>query len=119
MANYAYDTKHYVYGENISSNIESLEKASDLLFQWLSDNNIKANESKCHILLSTNENLLVNIRTAQIQNNSPKKLLGVKMDCKPTEFKDHIGSICKDASTILHDLIRVSGCINPDEDFFI
>ena len=67
-----------------------------------------------HVLLSTNENLLVNIRTAQIPNNSFKKLLIVKIDCK-LHFKDHIGSICKKAITKLNALTRVSAYMNPDE----
>ena len=55
MANYADNTKHYVYGKNISLIIEPLEKASDLLFQWFSDNHVKANEGNCHMGQSIQE----------------------------------------------------------------
>ena len=48
MASYADDATPCVYGENISWTIESLERASDLLFQWFSDNRVKTNEEKCH-----------------------------------------------------------------------
>ena len=54
----------------------------DLLFQWFSDNHMKANEDKCHILLSSNENLLVNVGTLQIQDSSSEKLIGIKIDSK-------------------------------------
>ena len=50
MTSYADDTTPYVYGENISLTIEPLEKASDLLFQWFSDNHMKNNEAKYHWL---------------------------------------------------------------------
>ena len=49
---------------------------------------MKANEDKCHVLLWTNENVHVNIDTAQIENSSSEKLLGVKIDYK-LNFKDH------------------------------
>ena len=55
------DTIPYVHGKNISSTIESSEKTYDVLFQWFSDNHMKANENKFHVLLLTDENVLVNI----------------------------------------------------------
>ena len=84
---YADDVTLYVYGENIRSTIESLEKSSDLLFQWFIDNHMKADKGKCYVLLSTNENVHVNIGTVQIQNGGSEKLLGVKIDYK-LNFKD-------------------------------
>ena len=50
MTSYADDTVPNVYRGNISSTIEPLQKASDLLFQWLSDNHMKTNEEKYHWL---------------------------------------------------------------------
>ena len=111
---YTDDTTPYVYVENVNLTIKSLEKASDLLFQWFRDNNTKANENKCHVLLSTNKNVLVNIDTAQIQNSSFGKLLGVTIHWK-LNFEDHIGSIYKKASAKLNALNRVSGYMNLDE----
>ena len=43
---------------------------------------MKANEDKSHILLSSNENLLVNVGTPQIQDSSSEKLIGIKIDSK-------------------------------------
>ena len=48
MSSYADDATPCVCVENISSIIESLEKASNLLFQWFSDNRMKTNEENCH-----------------------------------------------------------------------
>ena len=63
IASYGDDTAPYIYGENVSLTIASLEKGSGLRFQWFSDIYMKANENKCHVLLSTNENVLVNTNT--------------------------------------------------------
>ena len=52
-----------------------------------------ANEQKCHVLLSTDKNVLVNIDTAQILNSSFEKPLGVKIDGK-LNFKGHEVSFC-------------------------
>ena len=40
---------------------------------------MKINEDKCHAILSAKGNMFVNIGTAQIQNSSFEKLLGVKL----------------------------------------
>ena len=41
------------------------KKASALLFHRSSDNQMKAHEDKCHVLLSTKEDLLANIAATQ------------------------------------------------------
>ena len=65
---------------------------------------MKANEDKCHVLQSNNGNVLLSIGTAQTQNNTPQKLLGIK------RFKNHIGSICKKSKlNAWNTLNRVSG----------
>ena len=59
MTSHEGDISSYVYGENINPTIESLGNASSI--QWLHDRHLKDNEDKCYVLLSTNENVLVNI----------------------------------------------------------
>ena len=70
MASYADDATPYVTGDNIESTVRQLEKAAKLLFQWFSDNQMKVNEDKCHVLISTKENVCVNIGTTQITNSA-------------------------------------------------
>ena len=43
---------------------------------------MKANEEKCHVLLSTDETMRVNIGTSHINNSKCEKLLGINTDCK-------------------------------------
>lgn len=76
---------------------------------------MKPNENKCHVLLSNNENVHVNIGTVQIRNSSSGKLLFIKIDFK-LNFKDRIGSICKkDSSKLNVLLIRNWGSMDPDK----
>ena len=85
VANYADDTTPYIYGENIESVIKSLEQSTNLLFDWFKSNQMNGNEDKCHVLLSTDETVQVNIGTSRINNSKLKKLSGIKIDCK-TKF---------------------------------
>ena len=107
VASYADDTTPYVTGDNIESTVRQLEQAAKLLFQWFSDNQMKGNEDKCHVLISTKENVCVNIGTTQITNSACEKLLGIKVDSS-LNFEDHIGSICKKAGAKLNALTRIA-----------
>ena len=53
VANYADDTTPY----NIESMIKSSEKSASFIFNWFRSNQMKGNEDKCHVLLSTDEML--------------------------------------------------------------
>ena len=58
-----------VTGDYLESAIKQLEQAVKLLFQWFSDSQIKGNEDKYHVLITTNEKVCVNIGTTQITNS--------------------------------------------------
>ena len=94
-------------GDNIESTVRQLEQAAKLLFQWFSDNQMKGNEDKCHVLVSTKENVCVNIGTTQITNSACEKLLGVKVNSS-LNFQDHIGSTCKKAGSKLNALTSIA-----------
>ena len=107
VASYADDTTPDVTGDDIESTVRQLEQAAKLLFQWFSDNQMKGNEGKCHVLISTKENVCVNIGTTQITNSACEKLLGIKVDSS-LNFEDHTGSICKKAEAKLNPLTRIA-----------
>ena len=60
IANYADDNAPYIVVDNIDDLIKSLEEASTALFQWF-DNLLKSNPDKCHLLISSNENVTVHV----------------------------------------------------------
>ena len=107
VASYADDTTPYVTGDNIESTVRQLEQAAKLLFQWFSDNQMKGSEDKCHVLISTKENVCVNIGTTQITNSACEKSLGIKVDSS-LNFEYHIGNICKKAGAKLNVLTRIA-----------
>ena len=53
LANYGDDTTPYVYDLELDKVIKSLEKTIDKLFDWFSDNFLKANPDKCYLLINT------------------------------------------------------------------
>ena len=69
FARYTDDNTH-VSGDTIDEVIKSLETAFAKLFKWFSDNQMKANQDKCHLIISKNENLLVYISPFEIKNTN-------------------------------------------------
>ena len=57
FASYADDNTLYVTAENLDEVIKSLEEDSIKFFQWFSDNQMKANHDKCHLLVSGKNNV--------------------------------------------------------------
>ena len=53
---------------DINGLIKSLSEASNKLFKWFDDNLIKTNLDKCHLLVSTNDNVAIRIGKIQIEN---------------------------------------------------
>ena len=52
FASYVDDNMPYVTSENLDSIIKSLEEDSIKLFQWFSDNQMRTNHDKSHLLVS-------------------------------------------------------------------
>ena len=54
IASYADDNTPYTTGNSMEEVIQKLENAAKTLFQWFSDNQMKANPNKCHFLCNSN-----------------------------------------------------------------
>ena len=61
IANYADDIKPYIGHNNISTIIVSLERSGNLMFNSLTDSQIKGRKDKCHALFSTVKTLQINL----------------------------------------------------------
>ena len=94
IASYADDNTPYISADDIDGVIKSLEEASATLFKWFSDNLMKSNADKCHLLISTNSTVKMKIGHFDIANSRNENLLAVKFDSKLT-FDDHISELCK------------------------
>ena len=59
FSSYADDNKTYRTYGTIDEVIKLLERESTLLFKWFCDNQMKANISKCHLLLNKKDEVAI------------------------------------------------------------
>ena len=115
MANYADDNSPYAFKEDIESVIIKLENDSRILLEWVSNNALKANPDKFHLLLNSDDNnITINVDNHQICNSQHEKLLGVVID-NDLKFDEHVTRLCKKGSQKLHALARVSHYMNTNQ----
>ena len=107
IARYADDNTPYTTGNLIEEVIQKLGKAAQTLFQWFSDNQMKANPEKCHFLCNSNSEVSLTIETQKIKNSKFEKLLDIKLDSK-LNFNSHIHDICQKAGQKLNAISRVT-----------
>ena len=55
IANYADDNAPHSTNKLLETVLIDLERGSDILLKWFTDNLLKGNPEKCHLLVSTNE----------------------------------------------------------------
>ena len=70
FAGYADDNTPYVSADTIDEVIKRLETASVIFFKWFADNQMKANQDKCHLIVSKNENISMHIGPFEIKNTN-------------------------------------------------
>ena len=107
FASYADDNTIYDAGDNIDEVIFSLQESSKKLFKWFADNQMKANEDKCHLIVSTNELTEMQIGDFTIKNSASEKSLGVNIDSK-LNFEYHVKHLCNKTNKNLRALARVT-----------
>ena len=55
FSSYADDNTIYDSGNSIDEVISSLQVSAEKLFQWFSNNQMKGNTEKCHLIVSTDQ----------------------------------------------------------------
>ena len=53
IANYVDNTTPYLSGIEICAVVDSLERSTNLMFNWFTENKMKGNEDKCDVFLRT------------------------------------------------------------------
>ena len=115
IANYADDNSPYANEKEIELVTSKLKDDSEMLLNWVSQNALKANPDKFHMILSDDNNdISIFVDGHEIINSPHKKLLGVSIDRK-LSFDVHISSLCTKASQKLHALARVARYMNMDQ----
>ena len=107
ITNYADDNTPHSTNINLNKVLHDLEKMSDTLFKWFTDNLLKANSEKSHFLTSSAQEIQINIGGMAISNSKCVKLLGIHIDNKLT-FEPHVRSLCKKASQKLNAFARIA-----------
>ena len=106
IASYADDNTLYTSDISLDLVFEKLENSSHDLFRWFKENLMKPNPDKCHLLVTSNTPISVNMNGFHIISRTEEKLLGVKFDSK-LSFKNHDSSLCNKASQKLHARNRI------------
>ena len=66
LASYADDNTSYAVGSNIEELIVKQQNSSKILFQWLSDNEMKSNPDKCNTTCSTSKKVSLIVENKEI-----------------------------------------------------
>ena len=114
FASYADDIKIYDAGDNIVEVKFSLQESSKKPFKWFADNQMKANEDKCHLIVSTNELSEIQIGDFTIKNSASEKLVVGNIDSK-LNFDCHVNHLCNKANKKLRALARVTSYMTLEE----
>ena len=107
ITSYADDNTSSMIADNVDDLITSFEQASSGFFEWFKNNLLRSNAGKCHLLVSTNDRVNMNVNGFKLDKSDTEKLLGVKLDRKLI-FDDQISDICKKAGIEIFFLARVT-----------
>ena len=113
ICNYADDNSLTVADADLDKIIAKLETDIDILNTWFKNNGMLLNEDKCHFMIiepswNTRKKIeRIKLRNETIEETNIAKLLGITFDNKLT-MNDHIKFICKQASSKLYALARIS-----------
>ena len=72
IVNCADDSSAHLLKRNVEEVLNSLENMTSKLFRWFTDNKLKGKTSKCHLLISSGENMHVNIRHLRLKREVVK-----------------------------------------------
>ena len=92
---------------NLNKVLHDLEKVSNTFFKRFTNDLLKANPQKSHLLTDSTQEIQINIGETAICNSKYKKLMGIHFDDKLT-FEPHVRSLCKKASQKLNDFARIA-----------
>ena len=90
----------------ITDDIKALEEIEESSVNWFSNNEMKLNTDKCHLLLNTQEPNTLKIGL-HINNSLSEKLLDLTFDCK-LKFNKRVEDICQKASQKINALARLT-----------
>ena len=107
ITDYADDNTPFAVRHNIADVIKALEEIGESHVNWFSNNEMKLNTDKCHLLLNSQESNPPRVGDLHINNSLSKKLQGMTFDCK-LKFNKNIEDICQKVSQKLNAIARLA-----------
>ena len=95
----------YASADTIHEVNKMLETTFVKLFEWFTNNQIKAKQDKCLLIGSKNENVSMHTGPFEIKNTICQKLVGIKVDSR-LNFNEHLDGSRK-ASRKINVLSRI------------
>ena len=95
--------------------INALETSSQKLFKRFSNNFMKTNSDKSHLLMSCSGIPTPLINGFSIDSSIKEALLGITID-KELKFDDHENNLCKKACQKLNALARIAPFMNIEKN---
>ena len=92
IANYADDNTPYVCSSDIDFVIFKLQINTERIFGWFYNNNLISNAKKSHLIVSTKNNLEIQVSSCSIRNEDNVKLLGIHFNNK-LNFDYHVNQL--------------------------
>ena len=114
ICNYADDTTVFACHSDLGIVIRQLENDCSVIVKWFSDNYLKLNDEKCHLMIFGDKGTEIKIKigNSEIKESDYEKLLGITFD-KKLNFKKHTEDLCRKANQKIHALTRLSNYIDP------
>ena len=78
---------------DLNSVIFKLQKNTERTFRWFYNNNLTSNAEKSHLIVSTKENLGIQVLICSIKNEVSVKLLDVHINVN-FNFDCHVNQLC-------------------------
>ena len=85
------------------------------MFDWFSENFLKADADKCHLIASSKVPVHIQISDIKVTSESRVKLLGTHIDNR-LNFDYHVSHLCMKASKKLHALARIIKYVETSKD---
>ena len=114
ICNYADDTTIFACHPDLDAIIKQLEEDSSVIVKWFSDNFLKLNDDKCHLMISGDKRIeaTVTIGNSKINESDYEKLLGMTCD-KKLSFKKRVENLYKKANEKRQALACLSNYMDP------
>ena len=117
ICNFADDNTIYRFDSALEIILEDLQHEMSILLSWFKINSMKPNSKKFQFMIlgkGSRLPFILNINNIKIRESQKVISLGLAIDICLT-FKDHVETLCRNASYKLHALRRIRKYLTPNK----